>query len=203
VDHIATVLSLAVDGPVHKAAIKFLALAYSQQEAEAIWMAWAPHLAPPTDHPLAGGTPLRDTILQALCTPYPTTKQEREATDKLVEDIAKAVATQTFVAHKAADLPDEEMEVIPHPSHFVQVWSYLPPPPLTPWNTLHNMPNPSKGDPHRGFWTEARNPDLHRGAYKSQGPLCRTSPTSPCPNIDVSSCYLAGHPSPLILQRDP
>jgi len=74
VDHVATMLSLAGDGPVHKAAIKLLAPAYSQQEAEAIRTAWAPHLARPPDHPLAGGTLLRDIILQALCTPYPTTK---------------------------------------------------------------------------------------------------------------------------------
>jgi hypothetical protein len=33
VDHIATLLALAVDGPVQKAAIKLLALAYSHQEA--------------------------------------------------------------------------------------------------------------------------------------------------------------------------
>ena len=106
-DHIARVLSLAVDGPVHKAAIKLLTPAHYQQESEAIWTVWAPHLAPPPDHPLAGGTLLRDIILQALCTPYPTSKQAREAVGKLVDDIAKVVATQTSVAHTVADLLDE------------------------------------------------------------------------------------------------
>ena len=36
VDHIATLLALAVDGPVHKTAINLLALADSQKEAKAI-----------------------------------------------------------------------------------------------------------------------------------------------------------------------
>ena len=86
--------------------------------------------------------------MQALCTLYPAAKHAREAAGKLFDDIVKAVATQTFVAHTAANLSDEEMEVIPHPSRFVQVWSYFPPPPpRSPWGTLHNMPNPSTGDP--------------------------------------------------------
>jgi hypothetical protein len=69
VDYITTLLALAVDGPVHKAAIKLLALAYFQQEAAAIWLAWAPHLAPPLGHLLAKGTPLPETIMQSTCTP--------------------------------------------------------------------------------------------------------------------------------------
>ena len=84
-------------------------------------MAWAPYLAPPPDHPLAGGTLLRETIMQSLCTPYPTTKLAREVAGKLVDDIAKTVVTQTFVAHTAADLSDEEMEVAPCPSHLDQI----------------------------------------------------------------------------------
>jgi len=67
--------------------------------------------------------------MQALCTLYPAAKHAREAAGKLFDDIVKAVATQTFVAHTAANLSDEEMEVIPQPSRFVQVWSYFPPPP--------------------------------------------------------------------------
>jgi hypothetical protein len=148
VDHVATLLALAVDGPVQKAAIKFLAPAYSQQEAEAIWTAWAPHLAPPPDHPMAGGTLLRDTILQALCTPYPTTKQAKEVAGKLVNDLAQAVATQTFVAHTAADISDEEMEVNIHPSHFVQAWAYVP---LSSHSLNETCPftglNPPRGTP--------------------------------------------------------
>jgi len=65
--------------------------------------------------------------MQSLCTPYPTTKLAREADGKLVDDIAKAVVTHTFVAHTAADLSDEEMELIPHPSHFGHVRCYFQP----------------------------------------------------------------------------
>jgi len=104
VDHIATLLALAMDGPVQKAAFKLLALAYSQQEAEAIWTAWAPHFAPLPDNPLAGGTLLWDTMLQTLCTHYPTAKHAKEAACKLINDIAASVATRTFAAHTAADL---------------------------------------------------------------------------------------------------
>ena len=86
----------------------------------------APHFDPPPDHPLAGGTPLRNTIMQALYTPYPTTKHEREVVGILIIDLAAAVETQTFVAHTAAELFDEEMEVTIHPTHFVQAWAYLP-----------------------------------------------------------------------------
>ncbi len=75
VDNIATMLSLSVEGPAKKAAFRLFAPAYSQQEAEAeaeaIWISRAPHFAPPNDHPLSGGTLLRDTILQALCTFFP------------------------------------------------------------------------------------------------------------------------------------
>ena len=56
--------------------------------------------------------------MQSMCTPYPTSKSAREAAGKLIDDIAKAVVTQTFVAHTAADMSDEEIEVPPHPSHF-------------------------------------------------------------------------------------
>ena len=126
VDHIAALLALAVYGPIRKAAIKLLAPTYSQQKAEAIWTAWAPHLAPPRDHPLAGGSLLRDTILHALCTPYPTAKQAREVATVLVNALAAVFATQTFVAHTAPDLSVEDMEVSIHPSHFIQARAYLP-----------------------------------------------------------------------------
>ena len=48
--------------------------------------------------------------MQSLFTPYPTAKSAREAAGKLVDDIAKAVFTQPFVAHTAADLSEEDME---------------------------------------------------------------------------------------------
>ena len=144
-NNIATSPALAVDGPVQKAAFKLLAQTYSEQEVEAIWIAWAPHLAPPPDHPLAGGTLLRDTILQALCTPYLTTKHAREAAGRLVNHLATVVATQTFVAHTAADLSDEEMEVTIHPSHPVQAWAYFP---LSPSGTCSiTCLNPTRGTP--------------------------------------------------------
>ena len=67
-----------------------------------------------------------------LCTPYPTAKSAREAAGKLVDDIAKAVVTQAFVAHTADDLSDEEMEILPHPSRFGHIRSYSPPPGHSP-----------------------------------------------------------------------
>jgi len=63
-----------------------------------------------------------------LCTPYPTAKSARKAACKLVDDIAKVVVTHASVAHTAEDLSDEEMEVLPHPSHFGYIRSYSPPP---------------------------------------------------------------------------
>ena len=63
VDHIIALLALAVDGHVHKAAVKLLASAYSQQEAEAVLFAWAPNLGPFPNDPLARGMLLRDTII--------------------------------------------------------------------------------------------------------------------------------------------
>ena len=70
---------------------------------------------------------LWDTIVQSMCTPYPPAKSAREAAGELADDIAKAVVTQTFVAHTAANLFDEEMDVLPHPSHFGHVRFYLNP----------------------------------------------------------------------------
>jgi hypothetical protein len=125
-DHIATLLALAVEGLVQNAAFKLLALAYSHQEAEAIWTSWAPHFTPPSDHPLTGGMLLRDTVLLALCTPYPIAKHVREAAAILVNALAAAMATQTFVDRTAADLLDEEMEVNIHHSRFPRAWAYLP-----------------------------------------------------------------------------
>ena len=61
--------------------------------------------------------------MQTLYTPYPTTKSAWEAAGELVDDIAKAVVTQTFVTHTAEDLSDEEMGVLPHPSHFGHIRS--------------------------------------------------------------------------------
>ncbi len=58
---------------------------------------------------------------------HPTVKAAREAANNFVDDIAKAVVTQTFVAHSAADLPDEEMEILPHPSRLGHILSYFQP----------------------------------------------------------------------------
>jgi len=59
--------------------------------------------------------------MQSFCTPYPTTKLAREVAGKLFDDIAKAVVTQTFATHTAADLSDKEMEVTPRSSHLGQI----------------------------------------------------------------------------------
>ena len=42
-------------------------------------------------HPLAGSTVLREKTMQSLCSPYPTPKFAREAANKLIDNIAKAV----------------------------------------------------------------------------------------------------------------
>ena len=63
--------------------------------------------------------------MQSLCIPYPTAKLAREAACKLVDNIAKAVLTQTFIAHTVADLSDEEMEVTSYASHFDHIWSHF------------------------------------------------------------------------------
>jgi hypothetical protein len=48
--------------------------------------------------------------MQALCTSFPTAHHTREAAATLVNAVAAALTTQTFIAHTAADLEDEEME---------------------------------------------------------------------------------------------
>ena len=70
----------------------------------------------------------------------------------MVDDLAQAVATQTFVAHTAAGLSDEEMEVIIHPSHFVLVWAYLPPSShsLSGARSITGL-NPPRGTPAEDF----------------------------------------------------
>jgi len=49
----------------------------------------------------------------------------REAANKLVDEIAKAVLTQSFVAHTAADMSDEEIEVTFCASHSDHTRSHL------------------------------------------------------------------------------
>jgi hypothetical protein len=118
VDNIATLLSLSVEVPVQIATLRLLSPTYSQHEVEAIWTSWAPHFAPPNGHPLSGGTLLRDTILQALWTAFPTATHTKEAAATLVGAVAAAVTTHTFLAHTATDLDDEEMEVTTPPSPY-------------------------------------------------------------------------------------
>ncbi len=61
-----------------------------------------------------------------LCTPFTIANQVKEAAAILVNEPAAAIATQTFAAHTAADIADEEMEATTHPSLFVQARAYLP-----------------------------------------------------------------------------
>jgi len=89
-NHISALLALAVDGQIHKAAIKLLAPTYSHQEAEAVWAVWAPHLSPSPNHPLAVGKLLRDAIVHILHTPCPKVKFAREDASKLVDDTANS-----------------------------------------------------------------------------------------------------------------
>ena len=65
-------------------------------------------------------------------TPYPSAKLAREVASKLVDDIAKAVTTQIFVAHTATDPSDEEMEIMLGSSHFDHIWTYSHLPGLSP-----------------------------------------------------------------------
>jgi hypothetical protein len=62
VDIISAIVTLAVDGPAQKEAIKLLAPEYSQKTPEIVWAAWAPHLSLPPEHPLATGKLLRDAV---------------------------------------------------------------------------------------------------------------------------------------------
>ena len=95
---------------------------------------------------MAGGTLLRDTILQALCTLYLTTNQAREVAATPVNALAAAVATFTFVAHTAAELFDEEMEVNTHHSRLTQAWAFLPLSPNSPSGTCSiACQNPQEG----------------------------------------------------------
>ncbi len=57
---------------------------------------------------------LRDTILATLRQPY-TVNQVKKAAITLLDAIAGAINTQTFLDHTAPDMDDEEMEV-PTPS---------------------------------------------------------------------------------------
>ena len=123
-DHISALLALAVNGLIHKESIKLLAPPYSQQEAEFVWAAWAPRLSPPPNHPLAAGTLLRDAFMQTMRILYPSAKLAKKACSKLVDDIPKAVLTQTFVTQTTTDLSDEEMEVTLCAPHFDHIWSH-------------------------------------------------------------------------------
>jgi hypothetical protein len=87
---------------------------------------------PTHDRPLAEGTLLREAVMQTLRTPYPSAKLVREVVRNLIDYIAKAVTTQTFVAHTATDLSDEKMEVKLRASHFDHIWSHSHLPGLSP-----------------------------------------------------------------------
>ncbi len=62
--------------------------------------------------------------MQTLRTPYPSAKLARDAAGKFLDNIAKAVLTQTFVAHTATGLSAEEMEVTLCASYFDHIWSH-------------------------------------------------------------------------------
>jgi len=116
-------LALAVDGPIHKAAIKLLAQAYPHQEAESVWDAWAPHLSsPPTTRwPRARYFGTQVCKPCAPPAPRPSWRGRLPANSSMIY-IEKAVLTQIFVTHTATDLSDEEMGVTPCVPHFDHVW---------------------------------------------------------------------------------
>ena len=72
---------------------------YDQAATELIWQAWAPHIAPPTGHPLAVGTLATDLVMATLIKPFPTAKLERAEATTLTDAITDIMSTQTFVDH--------------------------------------------------------------------------------------------------------
>ncbi len=93
---------------------------YDLPTATLIWEKWAPYIAPPEGHPLAGGDLAKDLIVAALCKPSPTAKQAGAAARTLIDAIANAITTQVFIDHTAQDLEEEDegnMTVTRTPPH--------------------------------------------------------------------------------------
>jgi len=65
---------------------------------------------------MSPGTLARDAILATLRQPYPTVQMARDAANALLDALAGAIPTQTFVDHTALELGKEGMEVPPPPS---------------------------------------------------------------------------------------
>jgi hypothetical protein len=105
---------LSVDnGEVQKQAVILLSMEYDQGAADMIWQAWAPHISPPEEHPLAVGTLAKDMVMATLFKPFPTAKLARAGATALIDAITDAITTQTFIDHTVQDLDEEtEMEVL-------------------------------------------------------------------------------------------
>ena len=118
IDHISALMVLisADNGGVQKQAIILLSMEYDQGTAYLIWQAWAPHISPPEEHPLAVGTLAKDLVMATLITPFPTAMLAKSGATALTDAIADAISPQTFIDHKDQDLDEEtEMEVLNTP----------------------------------------------------------------------------------------
>jgi hypothetical protein len=70
---------------------------YDQGAADLIWYAWAPHISPPKEHPLAVGTLAKDLVMATLLKPFPTAKMARARATTLIDAIMYAITTQMFI----------------------------------------------------------------------------------------------------------
>ena len=71
--HISSLMALMAggDGPACMKVVQLLSMEYDLPTATLIWETWAPYIAPPVGHPLAGHDLAKDLVLATLCKPFP------------------------------------------------------------------------------------------------------------------------------------
>ena len=69
---------------------------------------WAPYIAPPVGHPLAGGDLAKDLIVATLFKPSPTAKKAKAAAKALIDALAGVITIHAFTKHTVQDLDEEE-----------------------------------------------------------------------------------------------
>ena len=71
--HISSLMALITrgDGPICVKFVQLLSMEYDFPTATLIWETWAPYIAPPVGHPLAGHDLAKDLVLATLCKPFP------------------------------------------------------------------------------------------------------------------------------------
>jgi len=77
--------------PTHKQVVKILSLEYDLPTANLIWEAWAPYIAPPEGHPLAGVDLAKDLVVATLCKPFSTAKLAKAAAKTLVDALVDTI----------------------------------------------------------------------------------------------------------------